>query len=240
MRVAREESRAWLPRANEPCSYTVSGGLVLWLLSLCCVGITLSSVIAVKNCKEHCGTGCMDAAGYDVACHGKGQACFDLCRLQRRSMTAEQDCIESSKCVDTAAAEYAKAKACEEAEKCAEQGFLGTGPGFLVMFAVASILPVASTVCMGLFKEAFRWDAATLKSMTFFDGCGRLIWILGAALTVYVAYLLIDTYSDTTRRGAAFLGTVASAFALAVNCCACGFMWIARWCMSSEYQPLPR
>lgn len=30
------------------------------------------------------------------------------------------------------------------------------------------------------------------------------------------------------HRPAGAQGTVASAFALAVNCCACGFMWIAR------------
>lgn len=218
----------------------VVGAILLWVLTIVCVVITTGSVVAVKECRDYCGLGCV-AHGFPVACDGKAEACFVDCDGGFEEFDKEEECIVSKKCEETAKDEQRIAQACEKEQACDEKGFLGTGPRFLLMLAIVSILPVASTLCMGLYKEAFRWDDSVWEKMNFYDGFGRVVLVIGACLTIYVSYLLLETYINSRRKGAGLIGAVVSLFALMVNCGACFLLALARWCMSKNgYSRLPR
>eukprot|EP00434_Breviolum_minutum_P014371 symbB.v1.2.012673.t1/scaffold881.1/size155427/12 len=222
-----------LPPANRVCGSTVLAAILLWILAIICVFITAGSVVAVKECRASCGLGCV-AEGVEVACEGKAEACFKSCRKgfdsfdQEQEFQFVQECIDTKNCELAAKDEQAIAAKCEEQQACDQKGFLGTGRRFFIMFTIASILPVASTLCMGLYQEAFRWDEVIRQKMNFYDGFGRVILIIGAFLTIYVVYLLLETYSHPQRKGIVFIGTVVSLFALMVNCGACLLVSLAR------------
>ncbi|CAL1157024.1 unnamed protein product [Cladocopium goreaui] len=218
----------------------VIGAILLWVLTIVCVVITTGSVVAVKECRDYCGLGCV-AHGFPVACDGKAEGCFVDCDRGFEEFDKEEECIASEKCEDAAKDEQRIAEACEKQQACDEKGFLGTGPRFVLMLAIVSILPVASTLCMGLYKEAFRWDDSVWEKLNFYDGFGRVVLVIGACLTIYVSYLLLETYINGRRKGAGFIGAVVSLFALMVNCGACFLLALARWCMSKNgYSRLAR
>eukprot|EP00435_Cladocopium_sp_Y103_P031266 s2991_g7.t2 len=206
MRTAQVELDEWLPPANRLCGSTVVGAILLWVLTIVCVVITTGSVVAVKECRDYCGLGCV-AHGFPVACDGKAEACFVGCDRGFEEFDKEeellgygggfgwgeiwdkqqqkgeyQNCIVSKKCEETAKDEQRIAQACEKEQSCDEKGFLGTGPRFVLMVAIVSILPVASTLCMGLYKEAFRWDDSVWEKMNFYDGFGRVVLVIGRGL----------------------------------------------------------
>eukprot|EP00435_Cladocopium_sp_Y103_P028373 s2991_g7.t1 len=168
MRTAQVELDEWLPPANRLCGSTVVGAILLWVLTIVCVVITTGSVVAVKECRDYCGLGCV-AHGFPVACDGKAEACFVGCDRGFEEFDKEEELLG-----------YGGGFGWGEIWDKQQQK--GTGPRFVLMVAIVSILPVASTLCMGLYKEAFRWDDSVWEKMNFYDGFGRVVLVIGRGL----------------------------------------------------------
>ncbi|CAE7365593.1 unnamed protein product [Symbiodinium necroappetens] len=225
----------YLPPASS--GSTAIAGIVLWIVAGICLLLTFRSATAVQQCAQACGGGCVEAGGRHVECGGHGEACFDFCRTQRD----EKDCIQKRHCIEEADKEWHKVQACEKEQECDLQGLLGTGKGFALMSALASVLPVLGTICLSLFQEPFQMDASVLRDLYCSDYIARAMWLFGVLLTLYVAWLLIATLSPSSEEEGALVEVVAGAFALTVNCGACFCISLARCCLAPNgYEKLPQ
>eukprot|EP00931_Biecheleriopsis_adriatica_P067352 TRINITY_DN41502_c0_g1_i1.p1 TRINITY_DN41502_c0_g1~~TRINITY_DN41502_c0_g1_i1.p1 ORF type:complete len:251 (-),score=35.62 TRINITY_DN41502_c0_g1_i1:43-795(-) len=228
-----------LPSASNPCSCSVVSAITLWLATIVFWLTNLGGFVAEMLCQDSCGNSCWRWHNSTAtACHGEGDVCFNNCHhlhlVDAPEFANEQECVASKRCRDVADAERTKALLCEARHRCAEKSFLSSDAGGLIALLVTSILPVMATMCLGLYKEAFRCPKVIAVRYSPSRLCGRLLWLLGCGLVLYACVMLQATFSHMQVHGAAFIVPLVSGIALIVNCLACMLLAVSRWCLMPD------